>query len=116
MSRLLAVHGTKGCGKSVLAVSLVRSMEVAGAACVFFSFYHGAERQRKTACMLATILWHMLHFDGLPEDAVLRTYGSIIGMGNMTNAQLLETIETVVKLLSGPFYFIIDGVDELADN
>lgn len=116
MTRLLAAHGPKGCGKSVLAASLTQHIRTTGALCAFFSFYHGIERQRQAASMLTNIAWQILHFEDLPDDVLLRIYDSIICASNITTTLLLGIIHDVISVIKKPIYLIIDGIDESAED
>ncbi|KAI1774621.1 hypothetical protein F4818DRAFT_418445, partial [Hypoxylon cercidicola] len=116
LSRLLVIHGTKGCGKSVLAGSLADHVRSTGSPCAFFSFFHGIERQRKSRSMFSTILWQVLNFEGFTDEILGQTYESIINSESLTTPPLLRAIEGIVTALKEPFYIIIDGIDESDDD
>ena len=115
MSRLLALHGSKGCGKSVLAASLAYEMKAKGLACAIFSYYHGIERQKTSVAMLATVLWQLLHLNQLPDSVLDPIYDSI-STETVTNTYLLDTIEKVARIFPHPIHIIIDGVDESKED
>src|ERR1700733_7558199 len=58
--RLLCIYGTHGCGKSVLASSIVKGLKSKQQQTLFFSF-SGTDGKRQTVDSLArTILWQLL--------------------------------------------------------
>jgi thymidylate kinase len=59
-SRAICIYGVKGCGKSVLAATLVAHLDLRKLPVGFFSFWAQSEKQRKVDQMLATLLWDLI--------------------------------------------------------
>lgn len=64
-TKVLIIHGVKGCGKSVLAASVVDTLKSQGNVALFFSFWASHDRERRIDSMFRALTWQLLEY--LPE-------------------------------------------------
>lgn len=96
--RVLAISGTHGCGKSVLASAIAQSLEVDGHSCVFFAFYSSdAERQTADSLVRSLIAHHLQRADEQIFDAFC---GSLEAGQQPTTTQLWSSLNYGKKIRS----------------
>lgn len=114
MSRILCLHGVKGCGKSVLVKSIAEDLRDRGKIASHFSFWSGSETQRKLLDFLRTLLWQLLSC--LPESETRQLTRSLINEASINESNVFKAIQGVLGLVKSDLYCIIDGIDESTDD
>ncbi|KAH0563134.1 hypothetical protein GP486_002303 [Trichoglossum hirsutum] len=111
--RLLCIYGTHGCGKSVLASSIVERLKSHQSQTLFFYFSGTDDSQRKLDSLVRTLLWQLQEFkDALGVEIVhklMSEYPSV-------TPRLLDAFKEAARLVEGTVYCVIDGVDECIDD
>ena len=111
--RLLVISGTHGCGKSVLASSIVARLEEGEQHTLFFAFSTSDGSRQSSESLIRTLLWQLLHQTSKKEsvDAVHRLRIN----GQPTISELWEAFGCIASSLAKPVYCVIDGIDECID-
>ena len=111
--RLLTISGPHGCGKSVLASSVVVRLEKPEQHVLFFAF-SGSDSSRKTSeNLVRTLLWQLLHKS--TKKGSVNIIQSLRSDGQPTISELWDALGKITSSLAQPVYCIIDGLDECAD-
>jgi tetratricopeptide (TPR) repeat protein len=111
--RLLCIYGTHGCGKSVLASSIVKGLK-SKQQTLFFSF-SGTDGKRQTVdSLVRTILWQLL--EETTDQQCSEIMNDLMLRGPSATPGLLNAFEQTAKLMTGSVYCVIDGVDECIDE
>jgi len=112
--RLLCIYGTHGCGKSVLASSIVKGLKGKQQQTLFFSF-SGTDGKRQTVdSFVRTILWQLL--EETTDQQCSEIMNDLMLRGPSATPGLLNAFEQTAKLMTGSVYCVIDGVDECIDE
>ena len=112
--RLLCIYGTHGCGKSVLASSIVKDLKSKQQQTLFFSFSGTDGKRQALDSLVRTILWQLL--EETTDQQCSEIMNDLMLRGSFTTAGLLNAFERTVKLMTGSIYCVIDGVDECIDE
>lgn len=113
-ARMMCIYGTKGCGKSVLAASIVEHFKAEGKIAVLFSFWAGRESQRKLTDFLRTLLWHLLQ--RISDDDAQKIYTPLIMSLPFNQHDLSNAIKKAGLLIPSRIYCVLDAIDESADD
>lgn len=114
--KVLLIHGVKGCGKSVLAASVVEGLRSKGFTTLFFSFWASHSRERRIDAMLRALLWQL--FEVLPEEAQQKFTPPLLE----SKTQLKDVVFLVDQLCNMArehakgVFCILDGIDESTDD
>lgn len=111
--RLLIISGTHGCGKSVLASSIVVGLDTGQHRTLFFSFSISDQGRQTSENLIRTILWQLLQNESSKES--LELVQQLRGNGQPMIPALWETLGRIASSLPKPVYCIIDGIDECLD-
>ena len=111
--RFLVISGTHGCGKSVLASSVVARLEKAKQHTLFFSFSSSDGSRQTSENLIRTLLWQLLQETAEKEslDAVHRLSLD----GQPTISELWEAFGRIASTVAKPVYCVVDGIDECID-
>ncbi|KAI3317887.1 hypothetical protein HD806DRAFT_355319 [Xylariaceae sp. AK1471] len=112
--RIMCIHGPKGCGKSVLAASIVKKLKSPDNHTFGFSFWAGSDDQRKTVAFLRTFLWHMIQ--KIPDDNLAQISAPLLESLPLTEKTVEDVILIVLKTIKSRVYCVIDGIDESIDD
>ncbi|KAJ8126875.1 hypothetical protein O1611_g6761 [Lasiodiplodia mahajangana] len=112
--RLLCIYGPKGCGKSVLAASIVEKLNFPFNSAVGFSFWAGSHNQQKLPAFLRTFLWHLIQ--RIPGDNLTEISKPLQESIPLTEKALENLISLAFKTIKSQVYCIIDGIDESVDD
>ncbi|KAI0538634.1 hypothetical protein GGR58DRAFT_500980 [Xylaria digitata] len=112
--RIMCIHGPKGCGKSVLAASIVEKLKSQDKLAVGFSFWAGSHNQQKLLAFLRTFLWHIIQH--IPDDNLAQISAPLLESLPLTERILEDVISIAVKVIKPRIYCIIDGIDESVDD
>ena len=110
--RILAIHGIHGCGKTVLASSVISSFDIQGQRWLFFSFSGTDAARRSTDSLVRSFIWQLLRDD--PEDNGLDVVKDLILKGEPLESELWDAFSKIMRQIS--VYCIIDGVDECIES
>jgi hypothetical protein len=106
--RILAIHGIHGCGKTVLASSIISGFDARGQRCLFFSFSGTDATRQSTDSLVRSFIWQLLRDD--PEDNGLEVVKGLILKGEPLESELWDAFSKIVRQPS--VYCVVDGVDE----
>ncbi|KAI0111191.1 hypothetical protein GGR51DRAFT_509224 [Nemania sp. FL0031] len=112
--RLLCIYGPKGCGKSVLAASIVGKLKVPFNSAVGFSFWAGSHNQQKLLAFLCTFLWHLIQ--RIPDGNLTQVSKSLQENIPLTEKALEDLVSLALNTIKSHVYCIIDGIDESVDD
>ena len=111
--RLLVVSGTHGCGKSVLASSIVARLEKGEQHTLFFAFSSSDGTRQTSENLIRTLLWQLLQ-ETANEESVNIVHHLRLD-GQPTISELWEAFGRIASSLAKPAYCVIDGIDECID-
>ena len=111
--RFLVISGIHGCGKSVLASSIVTRLEKSQQRTLFFAFCSLDGRRQTSEHLIRTLLWQLLQETASKES--VDTVHDLSLDGQPTISELWEAFGRIASLLAKPLYCIIDGIDECID-
>ena len=111
--RLLVISGTHGCGKSILASSIVARLEKDQQHPLFFAFSSSDGNRQTSENLIRTLLWQLLHQTDKRE--CVETVHRLRLRGQPSVSELWGAFGRMVPLLAKPIYCIIDGIDECID-
>ena len=111
--RFLVISGTHGCGKSVLASSIVARLEKAKQHTLFFSFSSSDGSRQTSENLIRTLLWQLLQETADKES--VDTVHRLSLDGRPTISELWEAFGRIASTLAKPVYCVVDGVDECID-
>ena len=112
--RLLVISGTQGCGKSVLASSIVARLEKSKQHTLFFSFSSSDGSRQTSGNLIRTLLWQLLQETNSKEG--VDTVHNLRLDGQPTISELWEAFGSIASSLAKPVYCVIDGIDECNDS
>lgn len=111
--RLLVISGTHGCGKSVLASSIVARLEKGEQHTLFFAFSSLDGTRQTSENLIRTLLWQLLQETANKESVNIVHHLRLDGQP--TISELWEALGRIASSLAKPAYCIIDGIDECID-
>ncbi|PON29932.1 hypothetical protein TGAM01_v201298 [Trichoderma gamsii] len=112
--RLLFVSGKSGCGKSVLASSIIEKFQKQNRSTMFFYFSNLDSSQQTVDGLVRWLLHDAL--TSAPDEQMRNTIQSRILNGQPTTFDLWETFNEVTTKSKTSIYLIIDGIDECQDS
>lgn len=108
--RFLCISGTHGCGKSVLASSIVDDLQKRDQQTLFFSFSGTDTGRQSFDCFIRSFLWQLLQ--STIDEKSLNIVRGLMLRGPPLVSELWTLFKAVAALVSAPVYCIIDGIDE----
>lgn len=111
--RLLVISGTHGCGKSVLASSIVVRLENDEQHTLFFAFSSSDGSRQTSENLIKTLLWQLVH-EAANKESVDGVHNLRLE-GHPTVSELWDAFRCTCTSLAKPVYCVIDGVDECGD-
>jgi energy-coupling factor transporter ATP-binding protein EcfA2 len=112
--RLLAVIGTHGCGKSVLAAVVTATLREDGASAFYFSFSSSDPQRQTSDSMIRSLLLQCLNAD--KSGLVVSALQTLMADGDpQSTAGKLNTLKQVLAVHERPHFAIIDGLDESSE-
>lgn len=111
--RLLVISGTHGCGKSVLASSIVAQLNTTEQHPLFFAFSSSDGSRQTSRDLIRTLLWQLLQ-----ETTSIESVNIIHHLRldcQPTVPELWEAFGRIALSLAKPVYCVIDGIDECTD-
>ncbi|KAI0420091.1 hypothetical protein F5X98DRAFT_333652 [Xylaria grammica] len=112
--QIMCIYGPKGCGKSVLAASIVEKLKSQAKFAIGFSFWAGSHNQQKLLAFLRTFLWNMIQ--QIPDDSLDQISAPLLKSIPLTEKALEDIILITIKAIKSHVYCIIDGIDESVDD
>ncbi|KAI1308573.1 hypothetical protein F5Y03DRAFT_92059 [Xylaria venustula] len=112
--RIMCIYGPKGCGKSVLAASIVERLKSPGSIAVGFSFWAGSDDQRKLLAFMRTFLWHLIQ--KIPDEDLTQISALLLENLPLNERTLEDAVLAVLKTIKSPIFCVIDGIDESVDD
>jgi hypothetical protein len=110
--RILAIHGIHGCGKTVLASSVISGFDTQGQRRLFFSFSGTDAARQSTDCLVRSFIWQLLRDD--PEDNGLDVVKDLILKGEPLESELWDAFSKIMRQIS--VYCVVDGIDECVES
>ena len=111
--RFLVISGTHGCGKSVLASSIVARLEKAKQHTLFFSFSSSDGSRQTSENLIRTLLWQLLQETA--DKGSVDTVHRLSSDGRPTVSELWEAFGRIASTMAKPVYCVVDGIDECID-
>lgn len=111
--RFLVISGIHGCGKSVLASSIVARLEKSKQHTLFFAFSSSDGSRQTAESLIRTFLWQLLQVTASKESVDILQHLSLDGQP--TTSELWEAFGRIASSLAKPVYCIVDGIDECID-
>lgn len=112
--RLLFISGKSGCGKSVLASSIIETLQKQGKQTMFFYFSNLESSQQTIDGLIRWLLHDALTW--APDEEVRNTIQAQILTGQTTIFDLWEIFNDFTAKSKTPMYLVIDGIDECQDS
>ena len=113
ITRLLAISGSHGCGKSILTSSIVVRLVEQQQCTLYFSFSSLDGNRQTVENLLRTMLWQLVH--ETTNKAIVDIVQKLRKQGQLTISDLWETIKHTALSLAQPVFCVIDGIDECND-
>ncbi len=111
--RFLVISGAHGCGKSVLASSIIARLENSKQHTLFFAFSSSDGSRQTSENLVRTLLWQLL------QKTIDRGGMDIIHHlsldGQPTISELWDAFGRILSALAKPVYCVVDAVDECID-
>ena len=111
--RFLVISGTHGCGKTVLASTIVARLEIAKQQTLFFSFSSSDGSRHSSDNLIRTLLWQLLQETADKES--VDTVHRLSSDGQPTISELWEVFGRIASAVAKPIYCVVDGIDECTD-
>ena len=111
--RFLVISGAHGCGKSVLASSIVARLEEGKQHTLFFSFSSSDGSRQTLENLIRTLIWQLLQETADKES--VDTVHRLSLDGQPTISELWEAFGRIASTLAKPVYCVVDGIDECTD-
>ena len=112
--RLLCISGTHGCGKTILASSIIEDLQNKQLQIIFYYFSGKSARLKNLDGIVRAFLWQLL--DGATDQRSLGLLNSLVLKGPPVLIDMIHALKEVAALITTPVYCVIDGVDEYIDE
>lgn len=115
VSNLLWIHARPGNGKSVQAAFLVHYFVESGCTCNYYFFKHDDSAKQSASSLLRSLAFQISQTEPIFEDALLLISENGSGLEKMDARAIWQKLflSILFKLKDiGPFYWIIDALDE----
>jgi ABC-type dipeptide/oligopeptide/nickel transport system ATPase component len=112
--RLLCISGTHGCGKTILASSIIEDLQSKQLQIIFYYFSGKNARLKTLDGIVRAFLWQLL--DGTTDQRSLGLLNSLVLKGPPVLIDMIHALKEVAALITIPVYCVIDGVDEYIDE
>jgi tetratricopeptide (TPR) repeat protein len=112
--RLLCISGTHGCGKTILASSIIEDLQSKQLQIIFYYFSGKNARLKTLDGIVRAFLWQLL--DGTTDQRSLGLLNSLVLKGPPVLVDMIHALKEVAALITTPVYYVIDGVDEYIDE
>lgn len=108
--RLLCIQGTQGCGKTVLASSLVEGLAYQQQRILSFSFTAIDDDRQKIDDCVRVLLWQLL--EQVDNSKSWDLVHCLMSQGQRLTSELWDAMDTIVAELTDPLVLVLDGIDE----
>ncbi|PMD45533.1 hypothetical protein L207DRAFT_257269 [Hyaloscypha variabilis F] len=112
--RLLSISGTHGCGKTILASSIIEDLKSKQLQTIFFYFSGNMESLKGLNGIVRTFLWQFL--EDTTDQRSLELFSDLVLKGPPAVTDLVQVLKEIAALVTRPVYCVIDGVDEYIDE
>ncbi|PMD64205.1 uncharacterized protein K444DRAFT_506864, partial [Hyaloscypha bicolor E] len=112
--RLLCISGTHGCGKTILASSIIEDLQNKQLQIIFYYFSGKNARLKNLDGIVRAFLWQFL--DGTTDQRRLGLLNSLVLKGPPVLIDMIHALKEVAALVTTPIYCVVDGVDEYIDE
>ena len=111
--RLLLISGSPGCGKSILASSIISRLAEDSHQTLFFAFSSSDASQQTIENLIRTILWQSIHKEKDNHNIIDQLRLSLSGEYSVSD--LWEAFRSIASSLTKPVFCVIDALDECCD-
>jgi tetratricopeptide (TPR) repeat protein len=112
--RLLCISGTHGCGKTILASSIIEHLKSVQLQTIFFYFSGKNAGLKSLDGIVRTFLWQLL--EEATDEQSLKLISHIMLRGPPAVTDLVHVLKNMAALMTSPVGCVIDGVDEYLDE
>jgi tetratricopeptide (TPR) repeat protein len=113
-SRILCISGTHGCGKTILASSIIEDLKSKQLQTIFFYFSGKKENPKDLNDIVRTFLSQIL--EDTTDQRSLELISGLALKGPPAVTDMVHVLKEIVSLVTRPVYCVIDGVDECIDE
>jgi Tfp pilus assembly protein PilF len=110
VDRLLRISGTPGCGKSVLASSIVESMKSLDHKVLYFAFSGTDAGRQSLNSWVRSFLCQLLQES--TSDKSFALMRDLMSQGQPLNSDLWNAFSKVASCMPESMYWVVDGIDE----
>lgn len=110
MNRLLLICGNPGCGKTVLASSIMEHVNSQTKYVLFFPFSNVDAARQSIKDLVRSLIWQALVT--VNEQECWDTIHVLMSKGPVALSELWDALGSILKHDQKPWFLIIDGVDE----
>ncbi len=112
--RLLCISGTHGCGKTILASSIIEDLKSKPLKIIFYYFSGKHAHLKNLDGIVRAFLWQLL--EGTTDQRSLELLSGLVLKGPPVITDMVHVLKEVAALVTTPVYCVIDGVDEYIDE
>ena len=112
--RFLCISGTHGCGKTILASSIIEHLKSIQLQTIFFYLSGKNASLKNLDGIVRTFLWQLL--EEATDERSLELISNLVLKGPPAVTDLVHVLENMAVLMTSPVYCVIDGVDEYIDE
>jgi ABC-type dipeptide/oligopeptide/nickel transport system ATPase component len=112
--RLLCISGTHGCGKTILASSIIEHLKSIQRQTIFFYFSGKNAGLKSLDGIVRTFLWQLL--EEATDERTIELINNFMLRGPPAVTDLVHVLKDMAALMANPVYCVIDGVDEYIDE
>jgi hypothetical protein len=110
----LCISGTHGCGKTILASSIIEHLKSTQLQTIFFYLSRKNVSLKNLDGIARTLLWQLL--EEAIDERSLELISNLILRGPPAVTDLVHVLKNMAALMASPVYCVIDGVDEYIDE
>ncbi|CZR62960.1 uncharacterized protein PAC_12857 [Phialocephala subalpina] len=112
--RLLCISGTHGCGKTILASSIIEDLKSTQRQTIYFYFSGMKETLKSLNGIVRSFLWQLV--EETTDQRSLELITGLVLKGPPALVDIVHVLKQIVAVVTRPVYFVIDGVDEYIDE
>jgi ABC-type dipeptide/oligopeptide/nickel transport system ATPase component len=112
--RFLCISGTHGCGKTILASSIIEHLKSTKLRTIFFYLSGKNATLKNLDGIVLSFLWQLL--EEATDERSLELISNLMLRGPPAVTDLVHVLKNMAALMASPVYCVVDGVDEYIDE